>query len=365
MPVRPSERYVRLAAALPGLGLLLLGCASPGPPRPPSLRLPGPVKGLAASRQGDVVTVRFTMPLRTTDGQAIRETTLVPVLCRAEAGMPCVALSPGKPVAVKNVQGAPNVVTLEDTLPTIASTGSLRPLEYRVELLNDHGRTEGFSSPAWIAAGGAPSPVAGFRVEPTRLGSLLAWSPATGEQGRVLIRRTKIATDPKAPDSTLLRAESLGNADVDTTKMLDNTALEGVGYRYVAYRERMVKLGDRTLVLDSADSAPVEFTLVDRFPPPAPTELYAAPFTTEATAKQASVFAVDLIWKPVDDPGLAGYNIYRTDAAGTHVKLNQEPATTPSFHDATVRADGRYTYSVTAVDRRGNESTAATVSVAP
>ncbi len=46
-------------------GLVVVGCASPGPPRAPSLHLPQPVKGLTAERHGDAVVVRFATPQRT------------------------------------------------------------------------------------------------------------------------------------------------------------------------------------------------------------------------------------------------------------------------------------------------------------
>ena len=43
------------------------GCASPGPPQPPSLNLPEVVKDLTAERVGDVVQLHWTTPDMTTD----------------------------------------------------------------------------------------------------------------------------------------------------------------------------------------------------------------------------------------------------------------------------------------------------------
>src|SRR6185312_3392858 len=51
----------------------LAGCGTPGAPRPPSLRLPQAVSDLAATRVGNTVTLTWTEPQRTTDGEGIRQ----------------------------------------------------------------------------------------------------------------------------------------------------------------------------------------------------------------------------------------------------------------------------------------------------
>src|SRR5260370_22787910 len=63
------------------LGLLLLaasalmgltGCASIGPPLPPSLELPHPPADVRAVRKGDKFTFTWTIPARTMDRQSVR-----------------------------------------------------------------------------------------------------------------------------------------------------------------------------------------------------------------------------------------------------------------------------------------------------
>jgi fibronectin type 3 domain-containing protein len=66
---------------------------------------------------------------------------------------------------------------------------------------------------------------------------------------------------------------------------------------------------------------------------------------------------IDLIWAPVTDVDLDGYNVYRREeGGGPAVKLNAEPVKAPAYRDTTVISRKHYLYSVSAVDVRGNES---------
>src|ERR1700680_2270808 len=50
----------------------MTGCASIGPPMPPSLELPKPPSDLHAARKADQVTLTWTLPARTTARQRLR-----------------------------------------------------------------------------------------------------------------------------------------------------------------------------------------------------------------------------------------------------------------------------------------------------
>jgi fibronectin type 3 domain-containing protein len=65
---------------------------------------------------------------------------------------------------------------------------------------------------------------------------------------------------------------------------------------------------------------------------------------------------IDLIWTPVTDADLGGYEVYRREEGTAAVKLNSEPVKTPAFRDLQVEAGKTYFYSVSSVDLRGNES---------
>ncbi len=89
----------------------------------------------------------------------------------------------------------------------------------------------------------------------------------------------------------------------------------------------------------------------DVFPPYVPGGLQAA-YSGEGQKP-----FIDLIWAPVTNADLAGYNVYRVGSKRVpQSKLNSEPVKSPSYRDNAVASGKTYTYSVSAVDVRGNES---------
>ena len=88
----------------------------------------------------------------------------------------------------------------------------------------------------------------------------------------------------------------------------------------------------------------------DVFPPAVPSGVQAV---FSGTGQQPFI---DLIWAPVTDSDLDGYNVYRHEEGRAAVKVNLEPVKMPAFRDVQVVSKKRYFYSVSAVDQRGNES---------
>jgi hypothetical protein len=369
--LRHSARLASGAAVL-----LALGCASPGPPRPPSLRLPQPVRDLTASRQGDAVELRFTLPQHTTDRLPLHPPNVWATLCRGLEREPCepVAARQNQELPIAEANGVARLVLWSDPLPAALTAGPPHALVYRLQLSNSQGRSAGWSAPAETLAGAAPLPVQDLHAEGTPRGILLRWQPLASNvtsPAEVLLQREPISAAPQpqkkknSANQPIWLATHAETTSSTAAQTLDTSAQENAPYRYIAVRRRLVQLGDTQLEMRSAPSSPVEITLRDIFPPPVPTGLSAAPFS------ESGQFAIDLVWGPVDDPGLAGYNILRQpiDAtgapAGAAEPLNTMPIALPAFHDATASASQRYRYSVTAVDRKGNVSAAASVIVEP
>jgi hypothetical protein len=381
LPTRsaPPYRILRgLTASLTPAALLTLGalftvgCASPGPPHAPSLNLPQPVSDLAASRTGDNVELRFTLPHLSTDKLPLYEprhhqTTLQGHICRE--------LTPGNCATVATIDAPITTTdhipfTWHETLPADLTTGSPRLLRYRVEFLSPHGKSSGLSNSGFIAAGSAPAPVQGLTATGTRAGTLLQWS-TSATQGDVLLQRTSLA--PPAAGKLAKHSPDLWlNSNAFANRTLDTTVTAGEPYRYTAVRRIALTLGGHSIEQRSEPSTPIDFTLHPVYPPAAPTGLAATGFTPP---DQGAHYAIDLIWQPVSDADsnatlaapLTGYNVYREPLShsGPRTRLTPTPTPEPSFHDPTADPATHYSYSITAIDGNGNESKAATIHVEP
>lgn len=77
-----------------------------------------------------------------------------------------------------------------------------------------------------------------------------------------------------------------------------------------------------------------------------------------ATSSAPTATSVPLSWSASSDnsggTGVAGYRVYRSDVAGG--PLNSSLVTQPAYTDTTVAAGATYSYTVSAVDKAGNES---------
>jgi hypothetical protein len=378
-----------------------MGCASPAPPRTPSLDLPQPVTDLTATRIGNNVELRFTLPHLSTDKLPLfdprhHRTTIRGTFCR-EADHDCAAIGSFQQALTGTLR---TPITWQDELPQPLATGVSRMLGYRVELFNADGRSAGKSQPAFTVSGPAPSPVSSLHAEGTRRGILLEWAASPNTTAEVILNRIDLTpkpaiqpavdTTPRPPTAPKKRVSGsaikhdprddetwlAANSTADRT--LDTTVVAGEPYRYTAIRRAIVKLGTRTFELRSAPSAPIDFSLAETFPPDTPTGLNAAGFQPPAAPGETTHYAVDLIWQPVDNSvakqiasPIAGYNIYREPLdtqghpAAPRTRLNATPVPIPGFHDTTAEVATRYRYSVTAVDGKGNESASASIALEP
>jgi hypothetical protein len=379
--------------------LLLAGCASPGPPLPPSLKLPEVVTDLTARRVGDQVMLHWTTPTRTTDKLLIRGTVTAEICRAAGAGgaqaQAATARRPEKAAASECAVALREIVTpgasdAVDPLPEALTEGPARLLEYRVQLKNAAGRTAGPSPAAVAAAGAAPERVEELSATAAKQGVVLEWRRDAGIGETVELERTTVSGVSGAPAAVSQRRDALPGAGkepaesrfrageaagaMDAGGTVDRTAAIGATYRYTAQRVRSVAVDGQTLELRSAPSAAAPVEVRDVFPPEAPAGLVAAPGFAGDTQKPA----IDLSWDPNPEPRVAGYRVYRRDAdhpseqrplaGGPGLPPQQAKDRLPetpglaelvreaSYRDATVVAGRSYTYRVTAVSDAGNES---------
>ena len=132
--------------------------------------------------------------------------------------------------------------------------------------------------------------------------------------------------------------------------MVDRGVRDGEVYGYVAQRVQRVVLAGHSLELRGAESAVVTIAYRDVFPPAAPTGLVAV-----AGGGGGRVPALDLVWDASADDGVTGYVVYRREG-GEFKRL--ATVAVPAYRDVGVTPGVAYTYRVTAVDARGNESAA-------
>jgi hypothetical protein len=351
------------------LAPLLISCASPGPPRPPSLHLPATVTDLTAQRVGNEVILHWTTPARTTDKLKAPEP-LTAEICRDANLAPVTAT--GKPVCtvVLHLAVKPGTSDAADPLPATLTTDPVFPLAYRIRILNPEGRFAEASKPALAPAGAAPPPVAALHATGTRNGALLEWlaigSPSVVELQRSLVvtgtpqphaKKSALTLSPEESAEVRLRSSDVNRPPTaDPGGTLDHTAKRGERYTYRAQRLRTVILEGKTLELRGQLSQPAALNFADTFPPATPAGLAAVPSTLNGKP------AIDLSWQPGTDTDLAGYNVYRRTASGSRAaldnfeRLNTAPILGPAFSDSTVAPGSSYIYRVTAVTAAGNES---------
>lgn len=337
---------------------LPLGCASPGNPLPPTLKLPAEVTDLTASRVGDDVQLHWTNPAKTTDGLAIKGRVTAEI-CRAGLTATGAAnTAPATPACavVATEAVSPGASQAVDRLPAGMAVGRPGLLIYRVQLKNAAGRTAGPSGPAYAASGEGPAGVVGLRAKATKAGAVVEWTRSSADTDRVELERSGVA-DPKTPGAAIPRdaaTQRLRAGDMDSGGTVDRSARTGETYRYTAQRVREVQVAGHSLEMRTPLSAEASVAMVDVFPPESPTGLVASPgFTGQ---DQPRTGTIDLSWEPGIEAGVAGYRVYRKIGNGEWLRLGTGLVAVPAFRDTAVEQGQRYAYRVTTVDTAGNES---------
>ncbi|MGO8795781.1 MAG: fibronectin type III domain-containing protein [Candidatus Sulfotelmatobacter sp.] len=365
----------------------MTGCASIGPPTAPSLELPKPPTDLKAARKGNKVTLTWTIPKRTMDRQSVRYLGKTQV-CR-NVGSGHAAPEPAAPetqpagdhlaASIHPVKECGTVVgsvaapadfldvrktgkklsaAFVDTLPTaIEAADPAGFATYGVSVMNEAGRSAGLSNLARVPLVPTVTPFADFAAKTEARGVMISWQ-CPKERGKTagvkylfrIHRRaansavaTKIA-DVEATDC-IADAAGQSNAFLDSSIEWENT------YFYRGAVVSVIEAGGKPVEVEGDDTPEIRVFAHDIFPPAVPTGLQAV------YSGPGQPTFIDLIWAPVTDADLAGYNVYRHDeGGGAPAKLNAEVVKTPAYRDSAVAAGKTYFYSVSSVDRQGNES---------
>lgn len=348
--------------ATAGLCAVITSCAQTGAPQPPSLKLPKPPSDLRALRKGNTVTMTWSIPTFTTDHETIRD--LGPtMICRSTLAeitkcenpaeiVPPQQLPVQKPQKTQQQSGheKPTPETYVDKVPeSVLSDKAERDITYAVEVLNQNARGAGLSNLIHLPAIRTLAAPGDLAVALNEDGALLTWtsggepSSQPGVEYRYRIYRREENDDKE----TVAGEIPVGAAGPE--HFLDPIEWE----KTFVYRITVVSLLPRAggvVQVEGDDSPLVRVVAHDVFPPAVPAGLQAA-YSGEGQKP-----FIDLIWAPVTSADLAGYNVFRREGTGAFVKINIELVKTPSYRDPAVAPGKTYTYSVSSVDVRANES---------
>jgi hypothetical protein len=342
----------------------LTGCGAPGEPQPPSPPVPSAVTDLTAHQQGRGVQLAFTLPGRSTAGERLAEPPATEIF-RGE-------LKPdGKPddKSFRLVYTIPGELSenyaiagkMQFTDPIPAEQLHTHPglrLVYRVRTRASKKKNSADSNTVTVKLYAVADKIPSLTAAVTENAVELAWpAPVSASGGEAVasyhIYRGELDLNSPVPADGDLSAVKWKNpplllAPAQSNSYRDTFFEFGRTYVYVV-RSVTVVDGDP---LESDDSAPAIVTPRDTFPPAVPRNVVAAVLPSAAGGQ-----VVDLSWAINVEPDLAGYRIYRSEEEGQPgAVLRSELLASPAYRDLSVLSGHRYWYSVTAVDRAGNES---------
>ena len=358
------------------LVLLMIACGKRGDPRPPIPVIPKATSDLVVTQRASKLLLSWSYPALTAAGRSLTtirrvsvyryleelpatptapapvttpEPGVAPAMAQLPAAPPLTAVQFGKlSQRVDSIEGA-NLPTstvgaklvYEDSPPLHSSSGRPIKLTYAVV-------TEGFNARSDLSnlVSIVPLDVA---VAPEKIGAsasakgvTLTWAvPATAVTGSM---------KPAIAGYNIYRTAKGEPLDafavpVNPSPVARNEYTDAPPYGTYDYRVAAVAAAGPPRI-ESDRSAPVEATFKDLVPPPPPASLTALVETK----------VVRLVWDSVDASDLAGYNVYRTEKAGRAKFTYGLPIKQTFFLDESLLPGIEYYYSVTSVDKSGNES---------
>jgi hypothetical protein len=326
------------------------------------LNLPQPPADLRARRKGDRVLLTWTLPTMTTDRHTID--TYVPTrICRGlepvlqQCGAPVGKASPVTRSASAHpssqTRGSAQKISASyaDSLPSqLGSDNPVARATYAIEALSGDGKSAGLSNQVRVPLAGTLPPPTDFRARLTAEGVVLNWTEAASPVTPQLSYLYRIFRRSKNESGSSLVGE-VWDRDKTALSLTDSTIEWEQTYSYHVEAITILAENDKAKIeIEGDDSPEVEIFTHDTFPPAVPAGVQAV-----FSGPGQQVF-IDLIWAPVSDMDLAGYNVYRHEDGGVPVKLNADLVKSPAYRDTKVSSGKNYFYSVAAVDVRENES---------
>ena len=349
--------------------LLFASCGAPGEPTAPSPPVPVPITDLAARQQGNGVQLTFTLPVRTVAGDRLAEHPAIEIFRGSLKTNGFPDDKTFKPVynipgALADSYSAQGKIQFTDPLPAEALRADPgASYAYRVRTRASKKKDSDDSNTVVTKIFPVPDKIASVEIRVTQSAIELSWpapniaSNASASEtitGYHIYRGELDSASPVPASNNLSQAKWKSPPILLASSQSDSYSdtLFEFGKTY-AYQVRSVVIADGNSI-ESDDSAPAIVTPRDTFPPAPPQNVVAA----EIPGTDGAI-TVDLSWSINLESDLAGYRVYRSEQQGERGTLqNSELLLSPAFRDAKVQPARQYWYTVTAVDRAGNESEA-------
>jgi hypothetical protein len=348
--------------------VLAAACGKAGVPHPPVPEIPAATTDLVVSQRAGKVILRWSYPSLSTAGKTLsglrkivvyRYVDTMPPSLTAQLGgetpkpaselfkqvelpLPPQYVRAAEPVAEVTKDELPAFargakIEFEDA-PVIAGEGGA-PLRYVYAVVTEGlEKTSGFSNLAPIILYDVPEAPTALAAQLTPEAVVLTWEKP--------VKRVSGADKPQIVGYSIYRtstAELAGDAaatvDAASTRYEDRPPYGRYSYTVTAV------VAKEPALVESAPSAVAEVDFRDLLPPPVPQNV--AVLTEERSVR--------LIWDPVIAPDLAGYIVYRK-VGGEWAKVTPTPLGDASYRDEAPPAGTPIIYSVTSIDRSGNES---------
>lgn len=351
-----------------GTAFLLEGCASPGEPIERKPLTAEAVGDLSAQQVGNAVALSFTVPEQTPDRRPLGQPLAVEIF---RDFVPASVSNPRPPTTLL-VTIPPAMTSNYEMQGRFHYTDELTAQDfsahpdsvaiYDVRTRASSKKNSAASNVTTVQIYPLPDAIADLKIEVTHSGIQLTWTtptktpvgaapPITGYRVyRALVPANgttqKSATNTSSPGANTPLTEI---TETQSPEYLDSQIQFGNSYLYAVRSVASVE-GE---LRESGDSNRVTVVARDSFPPAPPEGLLVVPVPVQGD--QPSY--LELSWNISLETDLAGYNVYRSDQSGVQgTRINPELLPTPAFRDMNAVPGHTYFYSVTGVDRFGNES---------
>ncbi|MEJ2136275.1 MAG: hypothetical protein P8X86_13665 [Desulfofustis sp.] len=329
-------RFGFASAVLCAVVLSVAGCGFKTDPVPPQNVVPRPIDDLTYAIDETGVTLRWTYPEKSVNGDELTEIYSFDVY---RAVVPLDDLCETCPIPFGEPTEIPGGAT--------ADGGTRRVGEYNTSLLRpDHKYFFKMTSRiSWWAASTdsnivsfvwqtPPSVPAGFKVESGDGQAALSWQPVTTLIDGSAAKKKVLYQVARSEGGK--EFAPLGDPS-GATSYVDRGVINGRTYFYKV--QSLMMLGNDKVSGGVTDIA--EATPMDRTPPDAPTSVRAS-----ATAAGIRVF-----WDRPDDPTVAGHRVYRrNEGQKTAEMIGEVKMPSSIFVDKSAPEGSRPFYSVTAFD---------------